>query len=146
MINFDNIFIGSPEYSYFNDLSGSEKIEYLIEIYDLEVRKDSIDQGLESGLQDFFKEISDEEIEEIELSSHHMEGSFERVDVLIDPDHILIESDSLKAVRHITRKIIGNGYILIRDKETEKDFKKSKVGRYLRIYSIIGNENHLCLT
>tara|TARA_Y100001972_G_C7438502_1_gene225215 strand:+ start:33 stop:473 length:441 start_codon:yes stop_codon:yes gene_type:complete len=146
MINFDNIFVGSPEYSYFNDLSGSEKIEYLIEIYDLECRKESSNNGLELGLEEFFHEITKEEIQEFELTSHNVDDIFEHVDVLIDPDHILIESDSLKAVRHITRKIIGNGYILIRDKETEKEFKKSKVGRYLRIYSIIGNENHLCLS
>ena len=144
MINFDNIHIGSPEYSFFSDLDGIEKLEYLIEIYDLETRKENVEIGLESGLNDFFDDISKDDIEEFEFSTHNIDASFERVDVLIDPDHILIESDSLKAVRHITRKIIGNGYILLRDKETEKDFKKSKVGRYLRIYSIIGNENHLC--
>ena len=144
MINFDNIFVGSPEYSYFNDLSGSEKIEYLIEIYDLEVRKENNDVNLESGLSEFFDDISKEDIEEFELTSHYIDPPFQRVDVLIDPDHVLIESDSLKAVRHIIRKIIGNGYVLIRDKESEKDFKKNKVGRYLRVYSIIGTENHIC--
>ena len=146
MINFDDIFVGAPEYSYFNNLNSTDKIQYLIELYDLECRKENSYNSLESGLAEFFHEITQEEIEEFELISHNIEDSFDKVDVLIDPDHVLIESDSLKAVRHITRKIIGNGYILVRDQEAEKDFKKSKVGRYLRIYSIIGNENHLCLS
>tara|TARA_B100000963_G_C22403055_1_gene569758 strand:+ start:162 stop:602 length:441 start_codon:yes stop_codon:yes gene_type:complete len=146
MIDFDNIYVGSPEYSYFSDLNGYEKIDYLVELYDLECRKENANNGLEDGLSEFFHEITQQEIQEFELRSHNFDNSFDHVDVLIDPDHILIESNSLKAVRHITKKIIGNGYILIRDKETEKSFKKSKVGRYLRIYSIIGNENHLCLS
>ena len=42
------------------------------------------------------------------------------------------------------KKCMESGYLLKRDKETEKIFKKNKVARYLRIYNIIGTENHLC--
>ena len=35
MIDYSNIFVDFPEYSYFKDLAGHEKIQYLIEIYDI---------------------------------------------------------------------------------------------------------------
>ena len=50
MINFNDIYVDFPEYSYFKELSGSDKIEYLIEIYDLELRKQNLDQNLAEGL------------------------------------------------------------------------------------------------
>jgi hypothetical protein len=63
---------------------------------------------------------------------------------MIDQENVLVESNSLKAVRYIIRKCIDSGYILKRDKEIEKIFRKNKISRYLRIYNIIGTENHLC--
>tara|TARA_R110002072_G_scaffold97666_1_gene214781 strand:+ start:871 stop:1308 length:438 start_codon:yes stop_codon:yes gene_type:complete len=143
MINYSDIHVDLHEYSYFKELSGVDKIQYLIEIYDLEIKKQNIDPiQLANGLNEFFDHI-DEPEEELEFDSYHLQGK-ERVDVMIDTDNILIESNSLKAVRHIKYKCIDSGYILKRDKETEKIFKKNKVGRYLRIYNIIGTENHLC--
>ena len=64
MINFNDIYVDFPEYSYFKELSGSDKIEYLIEIYDLELRKQNLDQNLAEGLNDFFNEIPNEEEQE----------------------------------------------------------------------------------
>jgi hypothetical protein len=144
MINFDNIFVDLPEYSYFKELSSPEKIEYLIEIYDLEIRKQDSDQNLTDGLNEFFKEISPIDTENLEFTSFDIQGSRERVDVMIDQENVLVESNSLKAVRYIIRKCIDSGYILKRDKEIEKIFRKNKISRYLRIYNIIGTENHLC--
>ena len=97
---------------------------------------------LANGLSEFFNEL-DETDDDLEFDSYDLQGK-DRVDVMIDTENILIESNSLKAVRHIKYKCIDSGYILKRDKEIEKVFKKNKVGRYLRVYSIIGTENHLC--
>jgi hypothetical protein len=142
MLNFDDIFVGFPEYSYFKDLSGIEKIEYLIEIYGIEIAKKDSKQNLSDGLNEFFNDISIPE-EEIELTSY-INGTDDRVDIMIDQENVLVESDSLKAVRHIIKKCMESGYLLKRDQETEKMFKKNKISRYLRIYNIIGTENHLC--
>ena len=143
MINYSDIYVDLHEYSYFKELSGIQKIEYLIEIYDLETKKQDIDPTrLANGLSEFFNEL-DETNDDVEFDSYDLQGK-DRVDVMIDTENILIESNSLKAVRHIKYKCIDSGYILKRDKEIEKVFKKNKVGRYLRVYSIIGTENHLC--
>ena len=144
MINFNDIYVDFPEYSYFKELSGSDKIEYLIEIYDLELRKQNLDQNLADGLNDFFNEIPNEEEQEFEFAAYDMHGSEDRVDIMIDRENVLVESNSLKSVRYMIKKCMESGYLLKRDKETEKIFKKNKVARYLRIYNIIGTENHLC--
>tara|TARA_Y100001972_G_scaffold36382_1_gene44941 strand:- start:208 stop:654 length:447 start_codon:yes stop_codon:yes gene_type:complete len=146
MIDFDQIFVAYPEYNYFNDLSGTDKISYLIELYDLENRKTDFDpnERLADGLKQFFEDMAPEEYEELEFTSYDINETNERVDIMIDHENILIESNSLKAVRHILKKCVESGYLIKRDVETEKVFKKNKVGRYLRIYNIIGTENHIC--
>ena len=81
--------------------------------------------------------------QEFEFDSYHLDGQ-DRVDIMIDTDNVLIESNSLKAVRHIRNKCIDSGYLLKRDIESEKIFKKNKIARYLRVYNIIGTMDPLC--
>ena len=69
-----------------------------------------------------------------------------RVDVMIDDDYLVVESDSLKAVKLVTFKFMESGYLMTRDKITEKMFKKDKTTRYLRVYSIIGQIPGHCLS
>ena len=66
------------------------------------------------------------------------------MDVLVDNENIVLESNSLKAVRCIKDKFLDCGYLLIRDKEVEKLFRRDKITRYLRVYKIIGRTFHLC--
>ena len=143
MIDPSNIFVDFPEYSYFKELAGYEKIQYLIEIYDMETKKQDIDPiQLASGLNEFFSDL-DAQDQEFEFDSYHLDGQ-DRVDIMIDVDNVLIESNSLKAVRHIRNKCIDSGYLLKRDIESEKIFKKNKIARYLRVYNIIGTMDPLC--
>ena len=69
----------------------------------------------------------------------------EFVDVMIDDRNIMIESNSLRAVRHVTYKFVESGYILQRDLATEKIFRKDKTTRYIRIFRIISYVNSMCL-
>ena len=59
---------------------------------------------------------------------------------MIDEEFIMIESDSLKAIRLVSTRFMEAGYLLRRDKQSEKMFKQDKTTRYLRVYSIIGQE------
>ena len=67
-----------------------------------------------------------------------------RVDVLIDDDNIMIESNSLRAIRHITLKFVESGYILARYKDMEKTFRKDKITKYMRIFRIIDQVSTIC--
>ena len=109
----------------------------------METKKQDIDPiQLASGLNEFFNDL-DAQDQEFEFDSYHLDGQ-DRVDILIDVDNVLIESNSLKAVRHIRNKCIDSGYLLKRDIESEKIFKKNKIARYLRVYNIIGTMDPLC--
>ena len=140
---FENIHITSAELDYIIELSGAERIQYLFEMYDIEhVRQ----QNPDLNLKDFFNDIDDDEFisddlpssEEFEIDGHH------QVDVMIDDQNILIESNSLKAVRIIRNRFIENGFIIMRDKDTEKMFKKDKITKYIRVFRIVQQIDPLC--
>ena len=63
---------------------------------------------------------------------------------MIDSENIVIESNSLKAVKLMTYKFVDSGYLLKRDSNIEKIFRKDKLTRYLRVYKIIGQSSCLC--
>ena len=42
-------------------------------------------------------------------------------------------------------RFIEAGYLISRDKENEKMFKRDKTTRYLRVYSIIDQTTGICL-
>jgi len=142
---FNEIQVLFPEYNFFKGLTRSEKIHYLLEIYDVETRKfQRPDKGILSGLNDFFDEIAEDADHGVEFDSVEFGDSKEIVDIMIDNDHIVIESNSLKASRHIAYRFVDCGYLIQRDKNIEKMFRKSKVSKYLRVYKIIGQTNWLC--
>jgi hypothetical protein len=136
---FDNIVVEYAEYSYFKKLNTSDQLQYLFEIYEENISdKKSVD--LSAFFDTIHKELQDPE----SLETEHT-ASNDRVDVLIDDENIMIESNSLKAIRHISLKFIEAGYILARDKGMEKMFHKDKQTRYLRIYRIIDQVSTICL-
>ena len=73
------------------------------------------------------------------------EDHYNRVDILVDNENLVIESNSLKAVRSIKDKFLDCGYLLIRDTDVEKVFRVDKITKYVRVYKIIGRTFHLCL-
>jgi len=136
----DNIEVQLPEYNFFQQLSQNEKFLYITEIYELETKKNS-ETDIAENLQTFFDDVT--ELQQYDVFNTGGE-SFDKVDVLVDNENLVLESNSLSAVRHIKNRFIDEGYILSRDTEIEKMFKKNKITRYLRVYNIIGRVFHLC--
>ena len=141
----NNIYISNYEYNYIVELSSKKKFSYLIERFD-----SATQQKHELNLSEFFNEIStDDETEEysIEFSSKDSaELNDDQVDVMIDNENILIESNSLKNIRVTIKNFFELGYILQRDLNTEKIFKPNKVTRYIRVYTIVGNMTQYSLS
>ena len=135
-----NIEVGLAEYNFFQELSSNEKFFYLTEIYDIEQKK-SEDTNIVDNLQTFFDDLT--ELQQYDVLNSSGED-FSKVDVLVDNENLVLESNSLRAVRHIKYRFMDDGYLLIRDSEAEKLFKKDKITRYLRVYKIIGRVFHLC--
>ena len=136
----NNIQVLLPEFNFFQQLSSSEKFLYLTEIYELETRKTS-ENDIAENLQTFFDDVT-------ELQQYDVFNTggvdFEKVDVLVDNENLVLESNSLSAVRQIENRFIDEGYVITRDTEIEKMFKKNKLTRYLRVYKIIGRVFYLC--
>ena len=138
---FDNIFVSKFEYNYFMQLDSVDQLNYFFDMYEAAVMpKNSID------LSGFFGSIKDSiEDNSISQKNEDVPVDSDRVDVMIDDENILIESNSLRAVRHIALQFVEAGYILTRDKNMEKMFRKDKVTRYIRIFKIINQVSTLCL-
>ena len=109
-------------------------------VVDLETRKNS-DIDITENLQTFFDDIT--ELQQYDVLNTGGE-EFDKVDVLVDNENLVLESNSLSAVRQIKNRFMDEGYVLARDSEIEKMFKKNKITRYLRVYKIIGRVFHLC--
>lgn len=138
---FDLITLNYAEYSYFQSCNTADQVKYLFEIYDGATQRTA-----PLDLSRFFQSIHDELTEEdVEITVSGDVNDPNRVDVLIDDENILIESNSLRAIRHIANKFMESGYLLTRDKEMEKTFRKDKITRYMRIYRIINQVSTICL-
>jgi len=137
-----NIHVNYSEYCYFDYLSDSEAVEYFFQLFEGNFNQPKID------LQDFFSQIQEEEQEDYPIVhlDKELPKNSKRVDVMLDDDYLVVESDSLKAVKLVTGRFMESGYLMTRDKITEKMFKKDKTTRYLRVYSIIGQIPGHCLS
>ena len=135
---FDLITVNYAEYSYFQKSNTANQVKFLFELYDGATRRVA-----PLDLSGFFQEINmDLNDQEITISGDMNDPN--RVDVLIDDDNIMIESNSLRAIRHITLKFVESGYILARDKDMEKTFRKDKITKYMRIFRIIDQVSTIC--
>jgi len=137
----EHIKIKDAEFNYFITLSPSDQLTYFFELYEAE-------KNIQSGninLKQFFNNIKDaldnreEDSIEIDLTKNSIPENYNLVDILIDDKRIMIESDSLSAIRKVIRKFIESGYIMSRDHPMEKIFKEDKVTRYMRVFRIINH-------
>jgi len=143
---FDEIHVGYPEFEYFNQLPKQDQLQYFFDVYEAQQSIQN-NEGLVPNLKSFFESVhSSLDKEDTESDAAAIEsGNVQRVDVTIDDENIMIESNSLRAVRHVTNKFIESGYIIQRDPATEKMFKKDKVTRYIRVFRIIDFITGICL-
>ena len=137
----EHIKIKDAEFNYFITLSPNDQLTYFFELYEAE-------KNVQSGninLKQFFNNIKDaldnreEDSIEIDLTKNDIPDNFSLVDILIDDKRIMIESDSLRAIRKVIRKFMESGYIMSRDFKLEKTFKEDKVTRYMRVFKIINH-------
>jgi hypothetical protein len=136
---FDNMYVSPTEYSYIIDITPTEKLQYLFELYDIELKKE--DGG---NLNSFFTTLnsivdSDDETQPGLPDDNIDYQDPDRTDVMIDDQHIMIESNSLRSTRFMIQNFFETGYILKRDLRVEKLFRRDKITRYIRVYQIVGN-------
>jgi hypothetical protein len=136
------IHVNYAEYSYFKKLPKAEKIHFLFELYEAaEIRSSN---GIDLGqVFDMIRESLDDS-NQYESNTKELPQGVDLVELMIDDDNIMVESNSIKAIKQIVSRFIESGYILRRDVETEKMFKRDKITRYLRIYRIIDQISTLC--
>jgi hypothetical protein len=139
-----DIVINYSEYQYFKTLSNPDKVQFLFQIIQSKQLSSKLDLSeffkyIETDLQDTQESVDLPEIIE------HDNPDLEFVDVMIDDENIMIESNSLKALRHVKNKFIESGYMLQRDLATEKMFRKDKTTRYIRVFRIINYTSSMCL-
>jgi hypothetical protein len=142
---FSYIHVNYSEYQYYLTLNHADQVKYLFDIYDSEQAKQS---GLD--LSTFFNSVKDyiAESDSQPIISYNSDDDamhdVERVDIMIDDENIMVESNSLKAMRHVIYKFVESGYILRRDIMLEKSFRKDKLTKYLRIFRIIDFSVGIC--
>jgi hypothetical protein len=137
---FDNVIISNTEYAYFAQLDRFDQINYFFDLYDESSQRTNV-LDLSSffdGVRSALENVSDS------TAVSKVPRDHDQVDVIIDDENILIESNSIRAVKHITMRFIESGYILSRDVNMEKMFRKDKVTRYMRIFKIIDQVSTLC--
>lgn len=138
---FDTTLVSIEEYNYFKQLKSKDQIQYFFELYDSLLRDDTGAMDLGSFFASVKMSLESQHGEEVDVI---FPDDWDRVDIVIDDTNIMIESNSLRAIKQITTKFMESGYILRRDVDLEKSFRKDKVTRYLRIFRIISQASHLC--
>jgi len=144
---FEKINISKQEYMFFLTLSIQERLDYMFGLYE----SSAVMQIKAIDLSNFFSAIH-ETLQEKETAAKEQESqpideqprSFDRVDVMIDDEIIMIEANSLRALRLVKNRFIEAGYILQRDVEQEKMFRKDKVTKYMRIFYIVDQITGIC--
>lgn len=141
---FEKISISKQEYVFFKTLPLQERLNYMFGLYE----SSAVTTIKAIDLSNFFSAIHtqlEEKEKEQEITTKADETrSFDRVDVMIDDEIIMIEANSLRALRLVKNRFIEAGYILQRDVEQEKMFRKDKVTKYMRIFYIVDQINGIC--
>lgn len=138
---FNLITIDKVQYNYFAQLDSADKLFYLFDVYEMH----TVNKSKAIDLTDFFMDVRDSIQNETNETHDIFSDNIDRVDVMIDDQNIMIESNKLGAIRHIVNKFMESGYLLSRDTNMEKMFRKDKLTRYMRIFKIINRVSTICL-
>jgi hypothetical protein len=141
---FEKINISREEYVFFKTLSLQERLNYMFGLYE----SSAVTTIKAIDLSNFFSaihtQLEEKEKEQETATKVDETRSFDRVDVMIDDEIIMIEANSLRALRTVKDRFIEAGYILQRDVEQEKMFRKDKVTKYMRIFYIVDQITGIC--
>ena len=140
-----DINVNYSEFAYFSRLSEDDRLNYFFQLFEGRVIKPGLD------LKEFFNQldIDDTNLNATNVSYVHddddISDSNNLVDIMLDNEFIMIESNSLKSIRIVITRFMESGYMLSRDIESEKMFKQDKRTRFLRVYQIIDQTTGICL-
>jgi len=140
-----DINVNYSEFAYFSKLSENDRLNYFFQLFEGEVVKPGLD------LKEFFNQLDSDTTNLTDTTdsymydSNDMSDSDNLVEIMIDNEFIMIESNSLKSIRIVITRFMESGYILSRDLESEKMFKQDKRTRFLRVYQIIDQTTGICL-
>ena len=141
---FEKISISKEEYVFFKTLPLQERLNYMFGLYE----SSAVTTIKAIDLSNFFSaihtQLEEKEKEQETTTKADETRSFDRVDVMIDDEIIMIEANSLRALRLVKNRFIEAGYILQRDIEQEKMFRKDKVTKYMRIFYIVDQITGIC--
>jgi len=137
--------VNYAEWQYFNTLSDTDKVQYMFDIYEAAHQKGTDGMDLSKFFENIKETLIKSDVIQAEATVEDGNANADRVDVMIDDENIMIESNSLKALRFVSLRFMESGYILQRDKDTEKMFRKDKVTRYLRVYRIVDQVSGICI-
>jgi hypothetical protein len=136
---FENCTITYSEYEYFKSLSNFDKLNYMFGLIETNSIKNDF------NLNKFFElihDITDSKFNSI--NNQISEKNHNAVDVTIDDTMILIETNHLRALRTVSYRFIESGYILRRELIMEKQYRKRKKMKYMRIFRIINHGSSIC--
>jgi hypothetical protein len=136
---FEQLVITNHEFNYLETLDNQGRLDYLFSIYDAEIKRVITPADLAGFFEAVKENLEQQDAEQIEFPENAS-----RVDVMIDDDNIMIEANSLRAIRIVVNRFIESGYILRRDVELEKSFRKDKVTRYMRVFYIVDQITGIC--
>ena len=141
-----DINVNYSEFAYFSRLSENDRLNYFFQLFEGEVVKPSLD------LKEFFNQLDSDttnltdKTDSYTYDSDDISDSDNLVEIMIDNEFIMIESNSLKSIRIVITRFMESGYMLSRDLESEKMFKQDKRTRFLRVYQIIDQTTGICLS
>ena len=142
----EDINVNYSEFAYFSRLSENDRLNYFFQLFEGEVVKPGLD------LKEFFNQLDADDTNLNDTTDSYIyddddiSDSESLVDIMIDNEFIMIESNSLKSIRIVITRFMESGYMLSRDMESEKMFKQDKRTRYLRVYQIIDQTTGICLS
>lgn len=141
-----DINVNYSEFAYFSRLSENDRLNYFFQLFEGEVVKPGLD------LKEFFTQLDSDttnltdKTDSYTYDSDDISDSDNLVEIMIDNEFIMIESNSLKSIRIVITRFMESGYMLSRDLESEKMFKQDKRTRFLRVYQIIDQTTGICLS
>ena len=137
-MKLNKIKVNYSEFCYFFTLSRKEQIQYWFNLYDeLVAKPGKLDTEKLRGFFDMIKDLEEEAPDLEALKRQDIEADREKIDVMIDDEIIMMESNSIRAIRQVTSRFMQFGYILQRDTKSERMFRRDKVTKYLRVFKII---------
>ena len=140
-----DINVNYSEFAYFSRLSENDRLNYFFQLFEGEVVKPGLD------LKEFFNQLDSDttnltdKTDSYTYDSDDISDSDNLVEIMIDNEFIMIESNSLKSIRIVITRFMESGYMLSRDLESEKMFKQDKRSRFVRVYQIIDQTTGICL-